>query len=68
MDAPRYESYPEPRAETLMVSFRIISRRSWDNLQSWQKALPGSHIEHVIKETGMYVLHVPPGGAKGLAE
>lgn len=65
MDAPQEAFYPEPQAETLMVSFRIISRHSWDNLQGWHKALPGSRIEHVMKGTGIYVLHVPQGGAKG---
>jgi hypothetical protein len=64
MDAPQEAFYPEPRAETLMVSFRIISRRSWDDLQGLREALPGSRIEHVLH--GIYVLHVPPGGAKGL--
>ncbi len=64
MDAPQEASYPEPQAETLMVLFRIISRHSWDNLQSWREALPGSRIEHVLH--GIYVFHVPPGGAKGL--
>ncbi len=67
MDAPQKSFYPEPRTEGTMVLFRIISRRSWDDLQSWRKALPGSRIEHVMKENGIYVLHIPPGGAKGLA-
>ncbi len=45
----------------VMVMFRIISRRSWDNLQSWHRACPGSTVEHV--RYGIYVLVVPPGGA-----
>ena len=49
-----------------MVLFRIISRRSWDNLQGWHKALPGSRVEHVMKGTGIFVLHIPAGGAKDL--
>ena len=53
--------------ESLMVLFKIIGRRSWDNLQRWHEALPGSRIEHVMTGTGIFVLHVPPGGAKDLA-
>jgi hypothetical protein len=49
-----------------MIPFEIISRRSWDNLQGWHQALPGSHVEHVLY--GIIVLHLPPGGARGLAE
>ncbi len=48
-----------------MVLFRIISRRSWDNLQSWHKALPGSSVEHLM--FGLYVLHIHAGGAKEIA-
>jgi len=44
--------------------FRIISRRSWDELQSWHKTLPGSRVEHLMH--GLYVLHVEPGGASCL--
>ena len=57
------DSLPGP----LMVFFKIISRHSWDNLQSWHEALPGSQIEHVMKGTGIFVLHVPRSGAGGLA-
>ncbi len=64
MNAPQPQSYPEPQTETLMVLFRIISRRSWDELQGWREALPGSQIEHIQKGTGIFVLHVPPGGTK----
>lgn len=53
--------YPD---KALMVLFRIISRRSWDELQSWHKALPGSRVEHLMY--GLYVLHVEPGGARSL--
>lgn len=55
--------YPKP-TEGISVLFRIISRRSWDELQSWHKALPGSRIEHLMH--GLYVLHVEPGGASHL--
>jgi hypothetical protein len=64
MDAPQSELYPEPQTGTLMVSFRIISRRSWDELQLWSEAFPGSRIEHVLY--GIYVLVVPPGGTQRL--
>ena len=48
-----------------MVSFKIINRHSWDNLQSWKAALPGSQIEHVLH--GIYVLIIETGGARRLA-
>ena len=48
-----------------MVLFRIISRHSWDNLQCWHRALPGSRVEHLM--FGLYVLHVPAGGAEEIA-
>ncbi len=47
----------------LMVMFRIISRHSWDVLQGWHKACPGSTVEHLMKGTGLYVLILPAGGA-----
>ena len=49
-----------------MVCFRIISRRSWDNLQSLHQAFPGSCVERVMEGTGIFVLHIPAGGAKDL--
>lgn len=55
------ESYHETRSEPLMVLVKIISRRSWDELQAWHQACPGSRIEHVT--AGTYVLHLPAGGA-----
>jgi len=63
MDAPREEFYTEPRPEALVVLFKIISRHSWNELQGWHKALPGSRVEHVMEGTGIFVLVVPPGGA-----
>ena len=66
MIAPQESFYPGRRAEALMIPFKIISRRSRDNLQGWHQALPGSHVEHVMY--GTYVLHVPPGGAKWTAQ
>ena len=59
MTAPQVsitDSPPEP----LAVLFRIIGRSSWDDLQGWHRALPGSRIEHV--KYGIYVLVVAPGG------
>lgn len=65
MNAPIEESYPIEK-ESLLVLFRIISRRSWDELQRWHEALPGSRVEHLMY--GLYVLHVEPGGASWLIE
>ena len=48
-----------------MLLFRIISRASWDGLQDLHKAFAGSRVEHVL--SGIYVLVIPPGGAKELA-
>jgi hypothetical protein len=67
MDTPQEAFYPECRTEALMVLFKIISRHSWDNLQSWHESFPGSSVEHVMKGTGIYVLHIPPGGTKDLS-
>lgn len=65
MDAPIKEVYTSEE-ESLLVLFRIISRRSWDELQSWHRALPGSRVEHLMH--GLYVLHIKPGGARRLAQ
>jgi len=62
MDAPQEEFYTEHQTETLIL-FKIISRRSWDELQSWHRAFPGSRVEHVLKGTGIFILVAPPGGA-----
>ena len=48
-----------------MVLFKIISRYSWDKMQAWHKACPGPTVEHVMAGTGIYVLHLPPGCARG---
>ncbi len=61
MDAPQEEFYNESRGETLVVLFKVISRRSWDVLQGWHKACPGSTVEHLMY--GLYVLILPAGGA-----
>ena len=50
-----------------MVLNRTISRGSWDNLQNWHKALPGSRVEHVMKGSDIFAVHVPAGGAKEIA-
>src|SRR5919112_24201 len=52
--------------ETLVVLFKIISPRSWDELHRWHEALPGSRVEHLLY--GMYVLIIPQGGTRELAE
>jgi hypothetical protein len=49
-----------------MILFRIVSRRSWDNLQNWSEALPGSHVEHLM--FGLYVLVIEAGGARRLTK
>ena len=66
MIAPQTEFYPEPRMEALMVLFRIISRESWDELQSLHKAFSESRVEHVLY--GIYVLIILPGGVRERAE
>ena len=53
----------QERTSGFMVLYRIISRRSWDKLQALHKSCPGSSVEHLMH--GLYVLHIPPGGAKG---
>jgi hypothetical protein len=52
--------YGRRRIEVI-VMFRIISRHSWDNLQSWHAACPGSKVEHLYAE--LYVLTVPAVGS-----
>ncbi len=64
MDAPQEEFYTEDQTQGLAVLFRIISRRSWDELQSWHQAFPGSRIEHVLY--GVYALIIPPGASRRL--
>ncbi len=68
MPPPLNSSINDSSPETLMVLFRIISRRSWDELQSWHEACPGSTVEHFMKGTGLYVLTIPPGGARRLTK
>ncbi len=46
----------------LSVLFRILTRRSWDELQAWHRACPGSTVEHLM--FGLYVLTIPAGGAE----
>ncbi len=65
MIAPQEEFYPEPQTDNLMILFRIISRRSWDELQDLHEAFPGSRVEHVLHD--IHVLIIEPGGAKRLA-
>ena len=65
MTAPLNLSITDSPPETSVISFRIISRKSWDELQGWREAFPGSQVEHVLY--GIYVLIVPPGGARRIA-
>lgn len=64
MIVPQEEFYPEPRTNALVMLFRIISRKSWDDLQSLHEAYPGSRVEHVLY--GIYALIIEPGGARRL--
>jgi hypothetical protein len=50
-----------PERTELSVLFRIISRRSWDELQAWHRACHGSRVEHLM--FGLYVLTIPAGSA-----
>ena len=34
-------------------------------MQAWHKPCPGSSVQHVMEGTGIYVLHLPPGCARG---
>ena len=52
----------QERTSGFMVLYHIISRRSWDKLQALHKSCPGSSVEHIMP--GLYVLHIPPGGAQ----
>jgi hypothetical protein len=63
--APRRSIQDNP-PETVVVLFKIISRRSWDELHRWHEALPGSRVEHIL--FGIYALIIPQGGARELAE
>lgn len=49
-----------------MVLFRIISRRSWDELQNWHRAFPGSRVDHVLY--GIYALIIPSGTTRRIAQ
>jgi len=39
---------PEGCTGGTTVLFKIISRYSWDKMQAWHKACPGSTVEHVM--------------------
>ncbi len=67
MPPPLNPSITDSLRASLMVLFRTISRGSWDNLQNWHKALPGSRVEHVMKGSDIFAVHVPAGGAKEIA-
>jgi hypothetical protein len=62
MDAPQEEFYSEGKTEDLAVLFRIISSRSWDELQNLHEALSESRVERVLH--GIYALICEPGGAR----
>jgi hypothetical protein len=66
MSTAPHSSMVDSPPETLAVLFKIISRRSWDELHRWHDALPGSRVEHVLY--GIYALIIPRGGTGELAE
>lgn len=45
----------------MLVLFKVITRQSWRRVQTFVEAHPGSRLEHV--SAGIYVVHVPAGGA-----
>jgi len=61
MDALQESFYTEHQTETLIL-FKIISLRSWDELQDLHKSFPASRIDHVMAGTGIFVLTVGPAG------
>jgi hypothetical protein len=67
MTAPLNPRIDHSPPVALMICFKIISRWAWDELQGWHAALPGSYVERLMEGTGIFVLHVPAGGAKGIA-
>ena len=67
MTAPLNLSRNDRPPEPLMILFRVLSRRSWDELQGWHEAFPESRLEHVLTGTGIFVLYIPAGGARRLA-
>lgn len=56
---------PRGRTDEVMILVKIISRRSWDDLQAMHRACPGSTVEHLYR--GMHVLTIPTGGATEVA-
>ncbi len=50
-----------PECAEVMVLFRIITRREWEELQGWHRSCPGSTVEHLY--AGLYLLTIPAGGA-----
>ncbi len=56
---------PQERADEVMVLVKIISRRSWVDLQAMHRACPGSTVDHLYR--GMHVLTIPTGGATEVA-
>ncbi len=54
----------EQHHDGVTILYKIISRHSWDKMQALHKSCPGSTVEHVMEGTGIYVLHLPPGGAE----
>jgi hypothetical protein len=51
------KSLGKPRNGGEWILYRIISRRSWDELQRHRAEIPGSAVEHLLH--GLYVLTLP---------
>jgi hypothetical protein len=66
MPTTPHRSIQDSPRETLIVLFKIISCRSWDELHRWHDALPGSRVEHVLY--GIYALIIPQGDTEELAQ
>jgi len=49
----------------VMVMFRILTRKEWDQLQAWHASCSGSTIEHLY--AGLYVLTISAGGVWEMA-
>lgn len=66
MNDPASPLYPSSQTEETWVLFRIISRKSWDDLQSLHESFPGSRVEKLM--FGLYVLIIGPGGDRRLTQ
>jgi hypothetical protein len=54
------DNRPARSPDERWVLYRIISRHSWERLQSRKECHPGSSVEHFYR--GLYMLKVPSEG------